>query len=171
VLAVPALTGDEPAILASMAARRTAAVPLPLDDLAGSNGGQTTSPFAVVGQPGSSGAAVAVSASVLSVAVSAREAEAARVLLAREEGLIVSPIGATAVAALVRAVRAGRARRPRERRLPRDLSAVVVLTGDPLGSSGSPPLAADAIPGRAVTLAEIMANPQRLLIEPPGNGG
>jgi hypothetical protein len=45
-----------------------------------------------------------------------------------------------------------------------------VLTGDPLGISGGPPHAADAISGRAVNLSELVANPQRLLVEPPRNG-
>jgi hypothetical protein len=170
VLAVPALTGAEPAVLASMGARRTAAVPLPLDGLAGSSTGQPTSPFAVVGQIGTLSGDAEPRASVLTVSVSAREAEAARVLVAREEGLLVSQVGAAALAALIRAVREDRARRPRERRFPRAPTAVVVLIGDPLGVDGSPPQAADAIPGRAVTLAELAANPQRLLVEPPGNG-
>jgi hypothetical protein len=106
----------------------------------------------------------------LDVAVTAREADAARVLLAREEGLLASVAGAAALAALVRTVREDRARRPRERRFPRDLTAVVVLTGEPPGAGGSPPPPADAVPGRAVSLAELMADPGRLLVEPPGSG-
>lgn len=105
----------------------------------------------------------------LDVAITAREAAAARLLLAREEGLIASPTGAAALAVLVRAVREDRARRPRERRFPRDPSAVVVLTGEPPGTACDPPAAADAISGRAVALAELMADPRRLLVQPPGS--
>jgi threonine synthase len=171
VLAASTLTGAEPAFLAAIAGRHTAAVPLPLDDLVGPATGRPTCPSAVVGdlQP-MAATGTESSTSVLSVAVTGREADAARVLLAREEGLIVSMAGAAALAALVRAVRDDRARRPRERRFPRQPAAVVVLTGDPPGVAANPPRAADAIPGRAVTLAELVADPLRLLVEPPGSG-
>lgn len=175
LLAVPALTSDEPTALVTLAERASPAVPLPLDGLDDVTGGSSR-PFAAVGcllRPGQGTLAplpegTASCPHVLAVPITPREADAARVLLAREEGLIASLAGAAALAALVRAVREDRARRPRERRFPRDVAAVVVLTGEPLGSGGSPPVAADVVTGRAVSLAELAADPRRLLVEPPG---
>jgi threonine synthase len=176
LLAVPNLAGQEFEWLTVAAAeRRTAAVPLPLDGLASS---RTTCPFAIVGEIASSpmaridptdGAAPEVwHDPVLAVTVRPREVEAARRLLAREEGLIVSRRGAAGFAALVRALRADRARRLRERRLRDVSSAVVVVTGEPLRAGDGPPAAADAVASRPVSLSELSVNLARLLVEPPG---
>lgn len=105
---------------------------------------------------------------VLSVGISPREADAARRLLAHEEGLLVSRRGATGLAGLVRALREDRAKRPRERRLREVRGAVVVLTGDPLRADDGPPEQADAIATRSVALSELSSGLARLLIEPPG---
>jgi hypothetical protein len=99
--------------------------------------------------------------------VSVREADAARVLLAREEGLIASQAGAAALAALIRAVRDDRARRPREQRFPRRPTATVVLTGDPPGAGSGPARASDAIERRSVSLGELERAPVRWLLESP----
>src|SRR5262249_22105946 len=109
------------------------------------------------------------SESVLTVAVTRREAEAARALLAREEGQLVSLQGAGGLAGLARALRDDRARKPRERRIVRGRHVVMVLTGDPVGVG--PARAADRVPRRPVTLAELLASPERLLVEPPGRAG
>ena len=100
--------------------------------------------------------------------ISTREADAARRLLAREEGLVTSRRGATGFAGLVRALRDDRAKRPRERRFHDVTSAVVVLTGDPLRASDGPPPEPDAVPRRPVTLASLAADLAKLLVEPPG---
>jgi threonine synthase len=176
LLVVTALTGDEQVALMSLADRRDLATPLPLDGF-GEAGQSAGPPFGVVGslaigEGGNGGSAEATTvppdASVLAVEVSARQAEAARCLLAREEGLLTSRQGAVGLAALVRSLREDRAQRPRERRLPRDVRIVVVLTGDPLGTGGEPPRAADAVSGRPVSLAALVADPCRLLVDPPG---
>lgn len=174
LLAVPGLTGREEGWLAATA-RRSASVPLPLSDLPSPPAGR---PFAVVGVlqaqvPGASDrdqdpAEAADASRVLSVAVSPREADAARRLLAREEGLLVSQRGGAGLAGLVRAVREDRARRPRERRLQQVTSAIVVLTGDPLWAGGEPPPEPDSVRRRPIPLEALQADLARLLVEPPG---
>lgn len=175
LLAVPGLTGGEALCLTSIARGRSAAVPLPLDDLPTAS---ATHPFAVVGTlesraPADSvgdGARIAQGdeSLVLSLTVSAREADAARRLLAREEGLVVSRAGGAGLAGLVRALREDRARRPRERRMRGVTSAVVVVTGEPLRAGDAPPPEPDAVPSRPVSLASLVTDLARLLVEPPG---
>ena len=167
LLAMPELTGHERRCLAAAAAERLTAVPLPLD-IAGPR--RTVRPFAVVGALDGPATAVGESddGQVVRVAVSRRDAEAARRLLAREEGLLVSLRGAAGFAALVRAVREDRERRLRERRF-RDLAAaVVVLTDDFVREAGGPAPSADAVPERPVPLAALADSLARLLVRPPG---
>jgi threonine synthase len=169
VLAVPALSGREPAALAALAERRPSAIPLPFDGLASASTERAHGSFGIVGYLGGLAGSWAASPDgtgapgqgVISVTVTAREVDAARRLLAREEGLLVSRTGAAALAALVRAVREDRRRGPREQRLPRDLSAVVVVTGDPPGGDGPAP-SADAAPARIVSLATLVAEAGRI---------
>lgn len=165
LLAMPALTGREQDWLAT--AGQSAAVPLPLADLPSGPAGQ---PFAVVGTlaPPRSTVSDGDASSVLAVNVSAREADAARRLLAREEGLLVSRQGGSGLAGLVRALREDRTKRPRERRLKGVTSAVVVLTGDPLRAAGDPPPEPDAVMRRPVSLDALQADLARLLVMPPG---
>ena len=175
LLVVPGLTGDEARWLAAAARRPSAAVPLPLDDVPAA---ATTRPWAIVATLGSTvpdeaegddgGSVGPDAAPVLAIAVSVREADAARRLLAREEGLLVSRRGGAGLAGLVRALRADRARRPRERRLRGVTSAVVVVTGDPLRAGDAPPPEPDAVPSRPVSLASLAADLDRLLVAPPG---
>jgi threonine synthase len=171
LLAVPALTRCEPVTLAALAGRRTHAVPLPLEAPATGKAARLPPPFGVVGHflPAVD-LATDDRTAVVSIAVTVREADAARALLAREEGLIASRLGAAGLAAVIRAVRDDRARRPREQRLPRRPAAVVVVTGDPFGSGDGPPRASDTVPSRTVLLAELLAAPGRLLVEPPTSG-
>jgi threonine synthase len=177
LLVVPALVGDEQSSLSALCDHRRTAIPLPLDG-PGETVPSVGRPFALVGALESStremaasreGSASAPRGGVIAIDVSGREAEAARSLLAREEGLLTSRQGGTALAGLLRALREDRARRPRERWLPRGMPAVIVLTGDPVGAG--PPLSADTVPGRPVSLAELMRDPGRLLVEPPGRAG
>jgi len=105
---------------------------------------------------------------VVSIAVSVREADAARRLLAREEGLLVSRVGASGLAGLVRALREDRARRPREKRLRGATSAAVILAGGPVWADEAPPPEPDAVPLRPVPLASLTADLARLLVGPPG---
>lgn len=85
--------------------------------------------------------------------VSAREAGAAQRLLAGEEGIDSSLSGAVGLAALIRAVQDDRRMPLRERRLPRELSAVVVVTLELTNESG-PASAAEKQPARVVSQAE-----------------
>jgi threonine synthase len=103
---------------------------------------------------------------VPSLAVSPREADAARALLAREEGLLVSQAGATGLAALIRAVREDRTRRPREQRLARRPEAVVVLAGSPMRGEVDGARASGAIEHPFVALADLEAAPGRWLMRP-----
>ena len=176
LLAVPSLTGHEARWLLADHRRRSGAVPLPLDDLAPSVMGRPVGIVGALGLPavaaaadtGGLDAAEAHDGSVPLVSVSVREVEAARRLLAGEEGLLVSRRGGAGLAALVRALREDRARRPRERRLRDVTAAVVVLTGEPMRASDGPPLAADAVQRRPVSLAALSSDLSRLLVEPPG---
>lgn len=170
LLAVPGLTGREHSWLATIA-RRSSALPLPLPDLPTA---PTDRPSAVVGTLMSSGSVVSShdgaggdAGPVLAVAVSPREADAARRLLAREEGLLVSRTGCAGLAGLVRALREDRARRPRERRL-RQVTSAVVVTGDPIQIDDGPPPEPDAVPRRPVSLDSLQTDLARLLVEPPG---
>jgi cysteine synthase len=167
LLVMPELTGHERRWLAAAASERLTAVPLPLD-IAGP--ARAVRPFAVVGALDGPGTAVGESddGRVVRVAVSRRDAEAARRLLAREEGLLVSLRGAAGFAGLVRAVREDRERRLRERRF-RDLAAaVVVLTDDFVREAGGPTPSADAVPERPMPLAALADSLARLLVRPPG---
>ena len=150
VLALPSVTGGEHGWLAETALmrRRVAVLGRLTEDIATST--SSADSFVLVND------------------ISPREADAARRLLAREEGLLVSQRGATGFAGLVRALREDRAKRPRERRLRDAASAVVVLTGDPLRAGDGPPVPADAVAARPISLAELSSGLSRLLVEPPG---
>ncbi|HZO24969.1 MAG TPA: pyridoxal-phosphate dependent enzyme [Chloroflexota bacterium] len=150
VLALPSVTGGEHGWLAETALmrRRVAVLGRLTEDIATST--SSTDSFVLVND------------------ISPREADAARRLLAREEGLLVSRRGAAGFAGLVRALRDDRAKRPRERRLRDAASAVVVLTGDPLRAGDGPPVPADAVAARPISLAELSSGLSRLLVEPPG---
>jgi cysteine synthase len=167
LLAMPELTGHERRWLAAAASERLVALPLPLD-VAGP--GRPVRPFAVVGVLDGSGP-VALDPDddrVVRVAVPRRDAEAARRLLAREEGLLVSVRSAAGFAGLVRALREDRGRRLRERHF-RDLAAaVVVLTDDFVREAGGPAPSADAVPERPVPLTALTDSLARLLVRPPG---
>jgi hypothetical protein len=178
LLALPELTGSEPGWLEAAAARLPALRPLPIDGLGVE---PTPRPFAVVGRPDAAragrpdalvGPAVAAAdeglRTVLRAPVSPREADAARRLLAREEGLLASRRGVAGLAALIRLLREDRGRRPRERRLSGVTSAVVVLTGEPDGVGGAPPVAPDDVAAGPVSLEAVRADLGRLLVEPPG---
>lgn len=175
LLVVPGLTGGEPGWLAAAARHQIAAVSLPLDGLPTAVAGR---PFAIVGRLDSpdvggpdqdrTGAADRDESMVLAVTVSSREADAARRLLAREEGLVVSQRGGAGLAGLLGVLREDRARRPRERRLRGVASAVVVVTGEPLRAGDPPPSEPDAVPSRPVSLASLTTDLAQLLVEPPG---
>ncbi|MFN8635655.1 MAG: hypothetical protein U0893_17545 [Chloroflexota bacterium] len=105
---------------------------------------------------------------VLRASVTPRDADAARTLLAREEGLLVSRPGAAGFAALLGVLRADRGRKPRERQVDPERHVVVVLAGEPCEGGGEPPLAADRLPVRPVPLAELASSLRAVLVEPPG---
>jgi hypothetical protein len=107
---------------------------------------------------------------VLPVVVSAREADAARSLLAREEGWLVSRSGAAGLAALLLVLREDRQRRPRERRLAKDRPMVVTLADGAAEDSDGPPSSADRVTDRRVSRAELAGAVRALLVEPPGRG-
>ncbi len=177
VVALTALTGHEALWLADTAGRRPTPQP-PL--LESENAPPSVGPFGLVGYAEGQRTEVEPSPephpdpqfdagdgrrplSVLARMVSHREVEAARRLLAREEGLLVSAHGAAGLAALSRAVH--------ERLLPRSTSAVVILTGEPSGLDSGPALAADSLPTRPVSLAELQVGLARLLVERPSPPG
>jgi threonine dehydratase len=175
LLAVPDVSGSERGVLAGIVGERTRALPLPLDDPAGADSGRPAPLLGVVGELAGveraarlpEDTANAESSAVLSLAVSPREADAARALLAREEGLLVSQAGATGLAALIRAVREDRARRPREQRLARRPEAVVVLAGSPMRGGADAARASGANEHPIVALADLEAAPARWLVRPP----
>jgi len=101
--------------------------------------------------------------------VSCREATAAQRLLAREEGIVASITGAVGLAALIRVILDDRRAAVRERRIPRAVSAVVVITRDQeaVGSF----VTADAPLRQAVSLAEVQPGLARLLATAGGADG
>jgi hypothetical protein len=109
--------------------------------------------------------------SLLHVVVTAREADAARALLAQEEGCLVSRDGATGLAALLVVLREDRQRRPRERRLAKDRPILVTLRSDTRVDPGEPPRSADRVIDRVVSLADLAETLRALLVEPPGRPG
>jgi hypothetical protein len=118
---------------------------------------------AIVGVMGEQSERVDGSASTVTWSVTVREARAAHRLLAEEEGLSSSVAGAAGFAALVRELQANRQRPMRARRLPRDLSVVVLIDHSTL-ESDDPPLApgaprAMAVP--ALALDEVAARTRR----------
>jgi cysteine synthase len=117
----------------------------------------------IVGVMGEQSERVNDRASTVTWSVTVRDACAARRLLAEEEGLSSSVAGAAGFAALVRELQADRQRPMRVRRLPRDLS-VVVLIDHSTPDSDDPPLArgaprAMAVP--ALALDEVAARTRR----------
>ena len=167
LLAVPALTGHEAPWLRTAADARAGTMPLPLDGVAASSQSRA---FAILGTLGGVGNESAPGDPVMTMAVSEREADAARRLLAREEGILASRQGAVAFAAFVRALREDRAKRPRERRLREVKSVVAIVTGDAPGSGDAPQSAADRVPGRVVRLDDLAGGLTRVLAAPPGRG-
>lgn len=175
MLAVPDISGREYTILSTVVGERTHALQLPLTGPEGASSGRAAPLLGVVGRVATAARPAAVhldsaraaSESVLACSVSLREADAARALLAREEGLLVSHVGACGLAALIRAVRDDRARRPREQRLPRRPAAIVVLTGAPAGGEIVTPRALELIERPTVALADLEAAPARWLLRSP----
>jgi threonine synthase len=95
------------------------------------------------------------------IAITAREADAARRMLAREEGLLASRRGVAGLAALMRAARA--------KALPQGGSALVMLANEIGGAGDGPPLAVDEAPRRApLPLADVAASLRRAAVMPPG---
>jgi hypothetical protein len=96
------------------------------------------------------------------VSVTMREVDAARRLLAREEGVIASRRGAAGLAALIRARRTGR--------LPKLRSAVVLVANELGGTADGVPLALEeTLDGRPVTLEDVCDDLRRAtLLPPPG---
>lgn len=188
LLCLPSLDGQEAAWLAAEPGRGPHT--LPLDGLAVTEPGQ---PSAVVGalvgraRPRSAEMAKTVQAqaepiapirpdvgpqdasgAVLAIPVTPRECDAARRLLAREEGIVASRLGTAGLAGLLHVLRDDRGRRLRERRFRRAPSVVVVVTADPLWAGGAAPRAADEVPRAAISLDTLAADPSRLLVRPPG---
>ena len=161
LLALPSLLGQEATWLALAAREGQAAVPLPLDGLGGEDERRI---LAVVGTEGEAFGRSSRASGIVQQPVCMREALAAQRLLAREEGIITSVWGAAGLAALFRVVQDDRREPLRARRLPRELSAVVVVTRE-LCDPGGPPLAPNELPKRTVSLAELQAGPAHLLID------
>jgi len=93
--------------------------------------------------------------------VSVREADAARRLLAREEGLLASRRGVAGLVALMR-VR-------REKSFPKQASAVVMLINEVGGSEDGPPTALDEdLAGEPLSLDALRADARGALFRPPG---
>ena len=93
--------------------------------------------------------------------VTTREADAARRLLAREEGLLASRRGVAGLAALMRAARA--------KALPPGGSALVLVASEVGGAGDGPPLAVDETPlGEPVSPGELGARLRRAAVTPPG---
>ena len=166
LIALPDLVGREAAWLAETPQDGRSAIPLPLDGLGFADDRR------VHGVVGSLSVVAATSASVGGVIqrpVTRREATAAQRLLAREEGIVTSITGAVGLAALIRVVQDDRRTPIRERRIPRGISAVVVITCD-LEVAGSL-MPADALPRRAVSLLEVQTGLARMLVTSRGADG
>ena len=98
---------------------------------------------------------------LVSVSVTVREADAARRLLAREEGLIASRRGVLGLAALLRA--------RRERPLSKCKSAVVLLANEIGGAADGPPVALDeALADAPLTIDALRGNLWSALLRRPG---
>jgi hypothetical protein len=96
--------------------------------------------------------------------VSLREADAARRLLAREEGLIASRRGVAGLVGLIRA-----RRNPADRRLSKLKSAIVLLANEVGGWEDGPPAALDeALVGEPITLDALCTDLRGALLRPPG---
>src|SRR5205823_8655180 len=95
------------------------------------------------------------------VTVTVREADAARRLLAREEGIVASRRGVAGLAALIRARREGRLAKIR--------SAVVLLANEIGGAADGPPLALEEVlDGEPLPLDVLCANLRRATLSLPG---
>ena len=95
------------------------------------------------------------------VTVTLREADAARRLLAREEGIIASRRGVAGLAALIRARRQGW--------LPKARSAVALLANEIGGTADGPPLALDEAPvGEPVAFEALCADLRGATLRRPG---
>jgi threonine synthase len=95
------------------------------------------------------------------VAISTREADAARRLLAREEGLLASRRGVCGLAAIMRAARA--------KALPAGASALVLLADEVGGRGDGPPVAVDeSLACEPLALGEVAGQLRHLLLMPPG---
>jgi threonine synthase len=100
-------------------------------------------------------------ARLVTAALTARDLDAARRLLAREEGLIASRRGVAGLAALMRT--------RRDRRLSKRSSAVVLLANEVGGLTDGPPIALDeALECQPLTLDALRADLRGALLRPPG---
>ena len=176
VLAVPILLGSESGWLAdgetrwaglvvagSLAPHRAIAGPHPPSPSlpqAGEGGDTSPSPSQWGGGRGV-GSARGLGGGGYSISVSIRQADAARRLLAREEGLLASRRGVAGLAALMR-VR-------RDKSFPKQASAVVALANDIGGSGDGPPLALEEdLLGEPLTLDALRDDARGVLFRPPG---
>jgi hypothetical protein len=180
LLALGSADADLSATLESLAAaQRTETLALPFAD---NGAGSADAAVALLGAPAADwkdqahsgapmvrvhAAAAGGPSRILTVPVSHRDAVAMQRLLAREEGLIVSDVGAMGAAGLVRALFEDRARRPRERRLRTVRAVRLLLPSERDAWSVSPPLTEDAVPGPLVALPDLVSSLRRWLVEPP----
>ena len=166
LVALPDLVGREAEWLAETPQDGLIAVPLPLDGLGFADDRRV---HRVVGSLSALAGPLAGVVGVIRRPVTRREATAAQRLLAREEGIVASITGAVGLAALIRVVQDDRRVPVRERRIPRGVSGVAVITRD-LEAAGSL-MPADALLRRAVSLLEVQTGLARLLVTPGGAHG